>query len=211
MQRAPGTALRASGGRREIAARRAALTPRWIWARTIAACWWRVRRRTAFASSTPSLASCASARAFRRPAGSAKRRSSARSTRCRVCRDKMAARGVTRARLIATEACRAAENGVEFLERVRERLGLKLEIVDRETEATLAAAGCGELADREAQSILLFDIGGGSSEIIWLDRARATAPGRSPAAVVGVAAARRRHAGREIRRRRGHAGSLSRR
>jgi exopolyphosphatase/guanosine-5'-triphosphate,3'-diphosphate pyrophosphatase len=88
----------------------------------------------------------------------------------RVCRDKMAARGVMRARLIATEACRAAENGVEFLERVRERLDLKLEIVDRETEATLAVAGCSELADREAQSILLFDIGGGSSEIIWLDR-----------------------------------------
>jgi exopolyphosphatase/guanosine-5'-triphosphate,3'-diphosphate pyrophosphatase len=88
----------------------------------------------------------------------------------RVCRDKMAARGVTRARLIATEACRAAENGGEFLERVRERLGLELEIVDRETEATLAVAGCSELADREAASILLFDIGGGSSEIIWLDR-----------------------------------------
>jgi exopolyphosphatase/guanosine-5'-triphosphate,3'-diphosphate pyrophosphatase len=88
----------------------------------------------------------------------------------RVCRDKMAARGATRARLIATEACRAAENGGEFLERVRERLGLELEIVDRETEATLAVAGCSELADREAASILLFDIGGGSSEIIWLDR-----------------------------------------
>ena len=88
----------------------------------------------------------------------------------RVCRDKMAARGVTRARLIATEACRAAENGVAFLERVRERLDLKFEIVDRETEATLAVAGCSELVDREAASILLFDIGGGSSEIIWLDR-----------------------------------------
>jgi len=90
----------------------------------------------------------------------------------RVCRDKMAARAVSRARLIATEACRAAENGLEFLERVREKLGLRLEIVDRETEASLAVAGCSELADRQAASILLFDIGGGSSEIIWLDRAR---------------------------------------
>ena len=87
----------------------------------------------------------------------------------RICRDKMAARGVTRARLIATEACRAAENGAEFLDRVRERLGLQLEIVDRETEAALAVAGCGELADRDAESIVLFDIGGGSSEIIWLN------------------------------------------
>ena len=88
----------------------------------------------------------------------------------RVCRDKMAARDVSRARLIATEACRSAENGAEFLERVREQIGLKLEIVDRETEAALAVAGCGELADREAESIVLFDIGGGSSEIIWLMR-----------------------------------------
>ena len=78
----------------------------------------------------------------------------------RVCRDKMRARGVTRARLIATEACRSAENGPEFLAEVRERLGLQLEIVDRETEAYLAAAGCGELADEDAESTVLFDIGG---------------------------------------------------
>ena len=90
----------------------------------------------------------------------------------RICRDKMVTRGVTRARLIATEACRAAENGAEFLDKVRERLGLQLEIVDRETEASLAVAGCGELADRDAESIVLFDIGGGSSEIIWLNRSR---------------------------------------
>ncbi len=90
----------------------------------------------------------------------------------RICRDKMVARGVTRARLIATEACRAAENGAEFLDKVRERVGLRLEIVDRETEASLAVAGCGELADRDAESIVLFDIGGGSSEIIWLNRRR---------------------------------------
>jgi exopolyphosphatase/guanosine-5'-triphosphate,3'-diphosphate pyrophosphatase len=90
----------------------------------------------------------------------------------RICRDKMATRGVTRARLIATEACRTAENGAAFLDEVRERLGLRLEVVDRETEAALAVAGCGELADGDAESIVLFDIGGGSSEIIWLNRAR---------------------------------------
>ena len=92
-----------------------------------------------------------------------------------VCRDKMAARGVTRARLIATEACRAAANGDGFLHRVREEVGLDLEIVDRETEAHLAAAGCAVLADAEAESILLFDIGGGSTEIVWLRRGDATA------------------------------------
>jgi exopolyphosphatase/guanosine-5'-triphosphate,3'-diphosphate pyrophosphatase len=91
----------------------------------------------------------------------------------KICRDKMRARGVRRARLIATEACRSAENGREFLDAVRERLGMHLEIVDRETEAFLAAAGGGELADEEAESTLLFDIGGGSSEIVWMSRARA--------------------------------------
>ncbi len=87
----------------------------------------------------------------------------------KVCRDKMAARGVTRARTIATEACRSAANGPAFVATVRERLGIDLEIVDRETEAHLAAAGVGDLADKEARSTVMFDIGGGSSEIIWLD------------------------------------------
>ena len=101
----------------------------------------------------------------------------------RICRDKMVARAVARARLIATEACRTAENGAEFLDEVRERLGLELEVVDRETEARLAVAGCGELADRDAESIVLFDIGGGSSEIIWLDRSR-----RDPSTVGSIEA-----------------------
>jgi exopolyphosphatase/guanosine-5'-triphosphate,3'-diphosphate pyrophosphatase len=87
-----------------------------------------------------------------------------------VCKNKMQLRNVTRARLIATEACRAAENGAEFVAKVRAALGLDLEIVDRETEAHLAAAGCASLADASAESVVLFDIGGGSSEVIWLDR-----------------------------------------
>jgi exopolyphosphatase/guanosine-5'-triphosphate,3'-diphosphate pyrophosphatase len=87
-----------------------------------------------------------------------------------VCRDKMRAKGVTRARLIATEACRAAENGGAFLARVTDELGVDLEIVDRETEAHLAAAGCAALADKDARSLVLFDIGGGSTEIVWLAR-----------------------------------------
>jgi exopolyphosphatase/guanosine-5'-triphosphate,3'-diphosphate pyrophosphatase len=87
-----------------------------------------------------------------------------------ICREKMSARGVSRARLIATQACRAAENGAEFVERVRERTGLLLEVIDRETEARLAARGCGSLADPRAASILLFDIGGGSTELVWLTR-----------------------------------------
>ena len=89
-----------------------------------------------------------------------------------VCRDKMKNRTVTRARLIATEACRAAENGSEFRARVAEQVGLKLEIVDRETEAILAASGCSPLLDPQAQGVILFDIGGGSSELVRLGPSR---------------------------------------
>ena len=116
-----------------------------------------------------------------------------------VCRDKMVARGVTRARTIATEACRSAANGADFVAVVRDRLGIELEIVDRETEAHLAAAGVGDLADKDARSTVMFDIGGGSSEIIWLGfepRAR-----REKGEGVGVDEARGRFARRKIRRR----------
>ena len=87
-----------------------------------------------------------------------------------ICRDKMRNRGVTRTRLIATEACRLAENGVDFLDRVREDVGIALEIVDRETEAMLAAIGCTPLVDPDSDGAILFDIGGGSSEIAKLGR-----------------------------------------
>jgi exopolyphosphatase/guanosine-5'-triphosphate,3'-diphosphate pyrophosphatase len=88
----------------------------------------------------------------------------------RVCRAKMRNRGVTRARLIATEACRAATNGLEFLDRIRNEVGIDLEIVDRETEARLAATGCTPLVDPLAEGVILFDIGGGSSELVRLGR-----------------------------------------
>ena len=87
-----------------------------------------------------------------------------------ICGDKLQARGVSRARLVATEACRMATNGQDFLDRVYDHTGLELEIIDRETEAKLAVAGCSTLADPEAESVIIFDIGGGSSEIIWLDK-----------------------------------------
>jgi exopolyphosphatase/guanosine-5'-triphosphate,3'-diphosphate pyrophosphatase len=92
-----------------------------------------------------------------------------------VCHDKMQARGVTRARLIATEACRAAENGEAFRSRVAEEAGLVLDIIDSATEARLAATGCTELIDPMASGVILFDIGGGSSELVRLGR---TGPGR---------------------------------
>ncbi|HWM48777.1 MAG TPA: Ppx/GppA phosphatase family protein [Xanthobacteraceae bacterium] len=85
-----------------------------------------------------------------------------------ICRDKMRNRGVTRARLIATEACRAATNGGDFQSQVRDLVGLDLEIVDRETEAALAATGCTPLIDPQSPGVILFDIGGGSSELVRL-------------------------------------------
>ncbi|MGA1829378.1 hypothetical protein VH566_00365 [Rhizobium wenxiniae] len=83
----------------------------------------------------------------------------------RICALKLAAKPIRKMRLIATEACRAAANGEEFLARVTAETGLELEIIDRETEARLAVSGCSSLVGREARSIVLFDIGGGSSEI----------------------------------------------
>ena len=86
-----------------------------------------------------------------------------------VCEGKMRARGVARARAIATEACRLAVNGPAFVARARREVGIALEVVDRRTEAFLAVTGCAALADPAAASILIFDIGGGSTEIAWLD------------------------------------------
>lgn len=87
----------------------------------------------------------------------------------RQCRNKLREHQPTRMRLIATEACRAAENGPAFLARVKSELGLDLEIVDRRTEAELAVTGCADLIEGSAQGALMFDIGGGSSELAWLD------------------------------------------
>ena len=87
----------------------------------------------------------------------------------RQCRNKLREHQPTRMRLIATEACRAAENGPAFLARVKSEIGLDLEIVDRRTEAELAVTGCADLIDGSAAGALMFDIGGGSSELAWLD------------------------------------------
>ncbi len=87
----------------------------------------------------------------------------------RLCRNKLREHEPARMRLIATEACRSASNGVEFIERVERELGLALEIVDRQTEAALAVTGCADLIGAESAGALMFDIGGGSSELAWLD------------------------------------------
>ncbi|GAB1581088.1 Ppx/GppA phosphatase family protein [Phyllobacterium phragmitis] len=124
----------------------------------------------------------------------------------KICRDKLASRTLRRSRLIATEACRSAENGAEFLGRVRAETGLELEIVDRQTEARLAVSGCGTLVDRDTDAIVLFDIGGGSSEIALIDVSRRRSPRLAEHIIawtslpVGVVTLAERFGGREVTR-----------
>ncbi|MDX2203910.1 MAG: Ppx/GppA phosphatase family protein [Hyphomicrobiaceae bacterium] len=96
-----------------------------------------------------------------------------------VCAAKIKRHQVSRARLIATEACRLAGNSGDFLDKVQRSTGLSIEIVSQETEAKLAVSGCASLIDLASDFALVFDIGGGSSELIWLDlRRRRQAPRR---------------------------------
>ncbi|WP_246727693.1 Ppx/GppA phosphatase family protein [Chelativorans sp. Marseille-P2723] len=93
-----------------------------------------------------------------------------------VCARKLDGRSVRRLRMIATEACRSAENGAHFMERVRRETGLTLEIIDRHTEARLAVSGCSSLVERNTEGLVLFDIGGGSSEIALIDLSKRSTP-----------------------------------
>lgn len=86
----------------------------------------------------------------------------------KVCAAKLDRRNASRFRCVATEACRQAENGQEFLHRVETEAGLKLEIITGQEEARLALAGCSPLLDYDHRNALIFDIGGGSTELIWL-------------------------------------------
>jgi exopolyphosphatase/guanosine-5'-triphosphate,3'-diphosphate pyrophosphatase len=90
----------------------------------------------------------------------------------RVCRAKIIRQRVFRSRLVATEACRIATNGPAFVERVRHETGLELDVLTREQEAKYAVSGCASLIDLECDHAMVFDIGGGSSELIWLDLRR---------------------------------------
>ncbi|MBN9070491.1 MAG: Ppx/GppA family phosphatase [Rhizobiales bacterium] len=124
----------------------------------------------------------------------------------KICSDKLAQRDIRRARLIATEACRSAANGAEFIGRVKRDTGLDLEVIDRQTEARLAVSGCGPLVERETQGLVLFDIGGGSSEIALIDISRHRTPRLANHIVawtslpVGVVSLAERFGGREVPR-----------
>ena len=87
----------------------------------------------------------------------------------KVCASKIKRDGATHVRAIATEACRFADNGAAFIERVERETGLHFDIITAGEEAALAAAGCAALADPTCENVLVFDIGGGSTELVWLD------------------------------------------
>jgi exopolyphosphatase/guanosine-5'-triphosphate,3'-diphosphate pyrophosphatase len=120
----------------------------------------------------------------------------------------MRQRHAGRARLIATEACRTAENGDAFRARIVSEVGLDLEIIDRETEAALAATGCTPLIDPDTDGVILFDIGGGSSELVRLGRSVQQVRGGPPlpeieawvSIPIGVVTLAERHGGHAVTR-----------
>jgi len=93
-----------------------------------------------------------------------------------VCQKKMKTRRVKRWRCVATEACRKAENGKEFLARVKSEAGINLEIISPRVEARLAVMGCLNLIDPTKDVVLVVDIGGGSTELSWVDVRRLRDP-----------------------------------
>ena len=89
------------------------------------------------------------------------------------CGERVARKGVESNRLmaVATQACRQADNGPDFIERVRRGTGLRLRIIDPVEEARLSVQGCLNLFDDRAEAVLVVDVGGGSTELSWLRRA----------------------------------------
>jgi len=120
-----------------------------------------------------------------------------------ICRDKIQTRKARRLRLIATEACRAASNADCFRDRVAAETGIRLEVIDRETEASLAVIGCSPLLDPRGRGAILFDIGGGSTELVRIERD----PGSKPceprikawmSIPLGVVTLAEHHGGRDV-------------
>ena len=72
-------------------------------------------------------------------------------------------------RLVATEDCRRATNGAEFMARVRRETGRTLDIIEPQEEAQLAVVSCAPLVGKRTEQLLVVDIGGGSTELVWID------------------------------------------
>jgi exopolyphosphatase/guanosine-5'-triphosphate,3'-diphosphate pyrophosphatase len=97
----------------------------------------------------------------------------------KVSGEKVRRRRVVKFRAIATQACRMAENGQAFVNRVANETGVKLQIISPQEEARLSVTGCVNLLDRRHDAALVVDVGGGSTELSWVDL-KAAAPGQAP-------------------------------
>ena len=87
----------------------------------------------------------------------------------RVCRNKLEEHKVSRVRMVATEACRRARNGSQFIEKIREETGLSLEIITPREEARLVVMGIAPFVAGDTDLLLVIDIGGGSTELVLID------------------------------------------
>ncbi len=104
----------------------------------------------------------------------------------RACADRLARRPLRAVRAIATEACRRAANGAEFLLRVRRDTGLAIDIISSREEAELALESCAPLLRGGSRRALLFDIGGGSTELAWVRLAGNGGHGEAPPSLIGT-------------------------
>lgn len=86
----------------------------------------------------------------------------------KACKRKLDKFNLCQARYVGTEACRRAQNSAEFLDRVRNEVGIEIEVISTEEEARLALTGCAMLMAPEPKYALVFDIGGGSTEVLWV-------------------------------------------
>ncbi|MGB0901036.1 Ppx/GppA phosphatase family protein [Halocynthiibacter sp.] len=99
----------------------------------------------------------------------------------RICQRKLRQHDVRRMRLVATEACRRARNSRDFIRLVKRETGLNLEIIPPEEEARLAVISCAPLVHQKTDQLLVVDIGGGSTELVWIDLSETAAADRSNA------------------------------
>ena len=101
----------------------------------------------------------------------------------RICQKKIEKHGVTRMRLVATEACRRARNAREFIRQVKRETGLSVEIIPPEEEARMAVISCAPLVSARTEQLLVVDIGGGSTELVWIDLS-GVVPAERPRAIM---------------------------
>ncbi len=103
----------------------------------------------------------------------------------RICKQKLRHHNVQNMRLVATEACRRARNGAAFMRQIHRETGLKLEIIEAKEEARLAVISCASLVSKKSEQVLVVDIGGGSTELVWVDLS-SVAPEDRQSAIMGL-------------------------